>query len=74
VCLLLSWYSGRYEARKVFHELGTSTDLRQDFPYEPAPLYGPSIAAVENASFLTNAEKMAIFKANAEHLFDGHFH
>ncbi|KAB5531275.1 hypothetical protein GE09DRAFT_1146520 [Coniochaeta sp. 2T2.1] len=45
-----------------------------DFPYAPAPIYGPSIAAVENASFLTDAEKRAVFRDNAEHLFDGDFH
>ncbi|OIW30329.1 hypothetical protein CONLIGDRAFT_661675 [Coniochaeta ligniaria NRRL 30616] len=44
-----------------------------DFPYAPAPIYGPSIAALENASFLTDGEKRAIFKDNAEHLFDGRF-
>jgi hypothetical protein len=44
-------------------------------PYAPAPLYDPSIGAMEmeNASFLTQAEKNAIFKENAEHLFRGHF-
>ncbi|KAB5575551.1 hypothetical protein GE09DRAFT_1092464 [Coniochaeta sp. 2T2.1] len=45
-----------------------------DFPYAPAPIYGPSIAAVEKASFLTDAEKRAVFRDNAEHLFDGAFH
>ncbi|KAK5689429.1 hypothetical protein LTR97_012903 [Elasticomyces elasticus] len=40
-----------------------------DFPYAPSFSYGFEIAAIQNATFLTAAEKTALFSSNSESIF-----
>ncbi|KAK5709064.1 hypothetical protein LTR17_020127 [Elasticomyces elasticus] len=40
-----------------------------DFPYAPSFSYGFEIAAIQNATFLTAAEKTALFSGNSESIF-----
>jgi predicted TIM-barrel fold metal-dependent hydrolase len=40
-----------------------------DYPYAPIFTYGPSLAAVQNSNFVTDAQKTALFTSNAQNLF-----
>lgn len=43
----------------------------QDYPYAPRNTFGDEIEAIENATFLSEEEKVGVFSENSRALFQG---